>query len=89
MRWRRPTRLGRRAQSGRTPAAPAARALAHEFNNALAVIINYSAFVTAELESLGGAAADPARQSMRADLCEIQAAAERALELSRRMMDHS
>ena len=71
------------------PAAPAARALAHEFNNALAVIINYSAFVTAELESLGGAAADPARQSMRADLSEIQAAAERALELSRRMMDHS
>ena len=30
--------------------AEAARALAHELNNALAIIINYAAFVTAELD---------------------------------------
>jgi PAS domain S-box-containing protein len=71
------------------PAAPAAPALAHDFNNALGIIINYTAFVTAELESLGGAPDDPARKSMRADLSEIEAAAERALELSRRMLGGS
>jgi PAS domain S-box-containing protein len=70
-------------------AVPTSRALAHELNNALAIIINYTAFVTAELESLEGAPTDPARRSMRADLHEIEAAAERALELTRQMAGES
>lgn len=74
-----------------TPAAPpeaesAPRALAHELNNALAIVINYAAFVAGELESPHGAATEEARQSMRADLREVQAAAERALEATRRML---
>jgi PAS domain S-box-containing protein len=66
-----------------TPASSAA--LAHELNNALAIIINYSAFVADELESPGDAPSEEARRSMRADLDQIQAAAERALELLRQL----
>jgi PAS domain S-box-containing protein len=65
---------------------PPARTLAHELNNALAIIINYTAFVTDELESRQEAPTEEARRSMRADLHEIQAAAERALEITRRML---
>lgn len=61
--------------------AAAARALAHELNNALAIIINYAAFVTAELEAAAGASGE----AMRADLREIQTAADRALEVARRL----
>jgi len=60
---------------------PEARALAHELNNALAVIVNYTAFVTAEL----GASTDASGASVRADLAEVAAAAERALEVTRRL----
>jgi PAS domain S-box-containing protein len=77
------------AQAGRSPAdagpQPAPHALAHELNNALAIIINYSAFVAAELEAPHGEPTDQARRSMRADLHEVQTAAERALELLRRL----
>jgi PAS domain S-box-containing protein len=59
---------------------PAAHALAHELNNALAIIINYTAFVAAELD----APTDTSYPGMRADLREIQEAAERALEVTRR-----
>lgn len=62
------------------------RALAHELNNALAIIINYSAFVAAELDGPNGAPADSPRQAMRADVQEVQTAAERALELARQML---
>ena len=61
--------------------AVAAHALAHELNNALAIIINYAAFVTAELEAAAGASGE----AMRADLREIQTAADRALEVARRL----
>jgi len=64
-----------------TAASP--RELAHELNNALAVIMNFSAFVIAELDAPTGASPE----AMRADLQEIQAAAERALPLMRRMLD--
>ena len=64
-------------------AEPLPRALAHELNNALAIIVNYTAFVAGELESPGGAPSEEARRSMRADLHEVQAAAERALEVIR------
>ena len=61
--------------------AEAARALAHELNNALAIIINYAAFVIAELDAPAGASGE----AMRADLREIQTAADRALEVARRL----
>jgi len=62
---------------------PIPGALVHELNNALAIIVNYTAFVAGELESPGGAPSEEARRSMRADLHEVQAAAERALEAIR------
>ena len=62
---------------------------AHDLNNALAIIINYSAFVATELEELSGAPTEAARDTMRADLGEVQTAAERALELTRELIDHS
>ena len=55
------------------------RTLAHELNNALAIIVNYTAFVVGALESPGAAPSEEARRAMRADLHEVQAAAERAL----------
>ena len=58
-----------------------ARTLAHDLNNALAIIVNYTAFVVAELNAPTGAAG----AGMRADLHEVQAAAERGLELTRRL----
>jgi PAS domain S-box-containing protein len=63
------------------PGDPTARELAHELNNALAVIVNYSAFVAAELGSTPAASGE----AMRADLHEVQAAADRALEATRRL----
>jgi PAS domain S-box-containing protein len=60
---------------------PTARTLAHDLNNALAIVVNYTAFVTAELD----APADGSGAAMRADLQQIQAAAERALEATRRL----
>lgn len=72
---------GAAAPPGATAASP--RELAHELNNALAVIMNFSAFVIAELDAPTGASPE----AMRADLQEIQAAAERALALARRMLD--
>jgi PAS domain S-box-containing protein len=63
------------------PGAHVPRILAHELNNALAIIVNYSAFVTAELDAPTGASTE----SMRADLHQVQEAAERAVELARRL----
>jgi PAS domain S-box-containing protein len=60
---------------------PTARTLAHDLNNALAIVVNYTAFVTAELD----APTDASGAAMRADLNEIQAAAERALKATRRL----
>ncbi len=63
-------------------ADPSMRALAHDLNNALAIIVNYTSFVTAQLD----APQDAPRDVMRADLHEIATAAERALELTRRLV---
>jgi two-component system, LuxR family, sensor kinase FixL len=60
---------------------PELAALTHELNNALAIIINYTAFVTAELD----APSSSSGEAIRADLREIQAAAQRALEVTRRL----
>jgi PAS domain S-box-containing protein len=69
------------APDGLQAGDPTARTLAHDLNNALAIVINYTAFVTAELD----APTDASGAVMRADLDEIQAAAERALEATRRL----
>jgi two-component system sensor kinase FixL len=60
---------------------PSMRTLVHDLNNALAIIVNYTAFVTAQLEESEGTPPD----AVRADLHEIETAAERALELTRRL----
>jgi two-component system cell cycle sensor histidine kinase/response regulator CckA len=57
------------------------RAAAHELNNALAIIVNYSAFVTGELDAPSGASSE----AMRADLSQVQAAAEQAVQIARRL----
>lgn len=59
------------------------RAVVHELNNALAIIVNYTAFVSAELQAPTGASAE----SLRADLRQVQEAAERAVEIARGMQD--
>jgi PAS domain S-box-containing protein len=62
-------------------AGPSPSALLHELNNALAIIVNYGAFMAAELHAPTGASAE----AMRADLHEVQTAAERAVEITRQM----
>ncbi len=66
-----------------------AAGIAHDFNNALAIIINYSAFVSAELERLRPAPAEAQRAAMRADLDEVQAAAQRAGVLNQELLAFS
>ena len=68
------------------PEAGRARSVAHDINNALAVIVNYTAFVASDLEATDDAPGGAGREKMRADLSEIQAAAERAVELSRELL---
>jgi PAS domain S-box-containing protein len=60
--------------------------VAHDFNNALAVIINYAAFVCGELDQVYSATGEPRWASMREDLGEIQTAAERAASLSHQLL---
>lgn len=60
-------------------------AVAHELNNALSVIINYTSFVAIELERLDTAPTDSERASMSHDLGEVQAAAQRAADLTERL----
>jgi two-component system cell cycle sensor histidine kinase/response regulator CckA len=67
-------------------AAAPARRVVHDINNALAVIVNYTAFVTAELESTPRAPGDAGPDAMRADLREIRTAAERAVQLTRELL---
>jgi PAS domain S-box-containing protein len=59
--------------------------VAHDFNNLLAVIVNYLAFVAADLEQ--AAAADPDRWSgTRADIDQVRLAADRAIRLTRQLL---
>lgn len=72
--------------------APAAdgsdgRTLAHDLNNALAIIINYTAFVAEGLERLRAAPTDDQRAAMRRDLREVTKATERAISLTRQWLD--
>ncbi|MHB1571538.1 MAG: ATP-binding response regulator [Solirubrobacteraceae bacterium] len=58
----------------------------HDFNNALAIIINYAAFVGSEVERLRTAPTESQRASMRDDLEQISTAAERAAQLTARLL---
>lgn len=59
--------------------------VAHDFNNLLAIIINYTAFVTEELQAAieaGDRRWDPVRQ----DLAQVEKAAQRASELTHQLL---
>ncbi|GAA1797001.1 PAS domain S-box protein [Planosporangium flavigriseum] len=59
--------------------------VAHDFNNLLAVIVNYAAFVSEELET--AATADPDRwHSVARDMQQIQRATERGIALTRQLL---
>jgi hypothetical protein len=74
---------------GLTAAAnpPAERLLAHDLNNALAIVVNYAGFVAQELERLGAAPTEAERAALRRDVAEISAAAERAMNLVRQGLE--
>ena len=63
--------------------------VAHDLNNALAIIINYAALVSNELERLRPAPAESQRAAIRADLQEIQSAAQRAAQLTHELLAFS
>ncbi|MGH2875433.1 MAG: ATP-binding protein [Solirubrobacteraceae bacterium] len=60
--------------------------VAHDFNNALAIIVNYAAFVAAELGRLRGSPTEQQRESLQRDLAEVADAAGRAVELNNRLL---
>jgi hypothetical protein len=63
--------------------------VAHEFNNVLAIIINYGALIAGELDTLARTSEDGPWTSMRADLVEIQTAAERGARLTDQLLTFS
>lgn len=69
------------------PAAPQplGRRAVHELNNALAIVVNYSAFVGSDLERLGREVSDARLTAARRDLQEVEAAAARASALLARL----
>ncbi|MGO9961142.1 MAG: PAS domain-containing protein [Solirubrobacteraceae bacterium] len=60
--------------------------IAHDLNNALAIIVNYAAFVTGEIDRLRPAPSPAQRRSIQADLMEIQTAAQQAGQLSHQLV---
>jgi signal transduction histidine kinase len=61
--------------------------VAHDFNNLLAVILNYSAFVSEELNAAGETAPDwEQRDGVQRDVEQIQRAAERATDLTHQLL---
>jgi hypothetical protein len=63
--------------------------VAHDFNNALAIIINYAAFVSAEVQRLRSVPTDAERAALRQDIEEISTAAQRAAELTHQLLAFS
>jgi PAS domain S-box-containing protein len=59
--------------------------IAHDFNNLLAVIINYAAFVSEELDR-GGPAEEDGRQGLQEDVEQISLAAEKAADLTHQLL---
>jgi PAS domain S-box-containing protein len=60
--------------------------VAHDFNNALAIITNYAAFIAGELETAHRESGDLRTAAMRQDLAEIQTAAEQAAALTQKLL---
>jgi PAS domain S-box-containing protein len=60
--------------------------MAHDFNNALAIVINYASLVSTEVQRLRTAPSDSQRAAMSEDLQEIQTAAEHAAELTHQLL---
>ncbi len=58
--------------------------IAHDFNNLLAVIINYAAFVSDDLNA--EAITDKSRQAMREDIEQVRLAAEKAAHLTHQLL---
>lgn len=58
--------------------------IAHDFNNLLAVIINYAAFVSDDLELAAGT--EDGRRAIQADVKQISLAAERAAHLTHQLL---
>ena len=60
--------------------------IAHDFNNLLAVIINYTAFVTDDLEAAAAIDGDARWKGTREDLHQIRLAGERAAQLTHQLL---
>jgi PAS domain S-box-containing protein len=60
--------------------------IGHDFNNLLAVIINYAAFISTGLDAELHSSGDERWASMGEDLAQIQAAAERATALTSQLL---
>ena len=63
--------------------------IAHDFNNVLAIIINYAAFISTDLEQEHRRTGDERWAAMRSDLAEVQLAAERAARLTHQLLSFS
>jgi PAS domain S-box-containing protein len=66
---------------------PSTEAVAHDLNNLLAIIINYGAVVTSELEAEHSAGEPERRAAVLAHLGEIGDAASRAARLTHQLLD--
>ena len=60
--------------------------VAHDFNNLIAVILNYAAFVGEEIDTAAQGGAGPQWQAASADVDQIRRAAERAAGLTRQLL---
>jgi two-component system, cell cycle sensor histidine kinase and response regulator CckA len=60
--------------------------IAHDFNNLLAIIINYAALITGELGAMERAPKPECWAALRADVAEIQTAAERGAGLTQQLL---
>lgn len=61
-------------------------AVAHDVNNALAIIANYAKYVSGEVRRLRSAPTDAQRTAIAQDLDEVCTAADRAVELTRQLL---
>jgi hypothetical protein len=60
--------------------------VAHDFNNLLSAILSYASFVGTELASMAASSTDPRHGELLADVAQINRAARRAAELTRRLL---
>ena len=84
-----PARTSTNGPTGTTAgeAASEIRRIAHELNNALAIVVNYSAFAAADLRRRSGARMHPERGSLLSDIEQVSESAERAVHLSGRLAE--